>query len=66
MIRNGMNTPRKRCYFDWAATAPQDIPLPGKFPGGNPSSRHFEGREARDALEDARNRCAAALGVPAK
>ncbi|MDR2759695.1 MAG: aminotransferase class V-fold PLP-dependent enzyme [Spirochaetaceae bacterium] len=60
---------QNRRYFDWAATAPPDVPLPresGVFPWGNPSSRHREGREARDALEDARNRCAAALGVPAK
>ena len=61
-----MNTPRKRCYFDWAATALPDIPVPGDIPWGNPSSRHLEGREARGALEDARNRCAAALGVKAK
>ncbi|MDR0690060.1 MAG: cysteine desulfurase [Spirochaetaceae bacterium] len=61
-----MNTPFKRRYFDWAATAPPDIPAPGDLPWGNPSSRHLEGREARGALEDARNRCAAALGVQAK
>jgi cysteine desulfurase len=30
---------------------------------GNPSSRHAEGRAALAALEDARNRCAEALGV---
>ncbi|MFP3089074.1 cysteine desulfurase [Treponema sp. TIM-1] len=60
------NRLRKRRYFDWAATAPPDIPVPGDVPLGNPSSRHGEGREARDALEEARNRCAAALGVRAK
>ncbi|MDR2110982.1 MAG: aminotransferase class V-fold PLP-dependent enzyme, partial [Spirochaetaceae bacterium] len=35
------------------------------MPFGNPSSKHTEGREARDALEGARSRCASALGVPA-
>jgi cysteine desulfurase len=60
----------KRYYFDWAASAfgtavsgiaqkpPDD---PAVF--GNPSSRHAEGRAALAALEDARARCAAALGV---
>lgn len=44
----------ERYYFDWAATA---IP-------GNPSSiHHTEGKAARQALEDARNRCAGVLGV---
>jgi cysteine desulfurase len=58
-------TPQRR-YFDWAATAPPE-PLPHRpVPFGNPSSRHLEGRQAREALEDARNRCAAALGVPAR
>jgi cysteine desulfurase len=62
-----------RRYFDWAATA-----IPGVSPEagenrvsltepfswyGNPSSPHAEGREARKALEDARSRCAAVLGV---
>jgi cysteine desulfurase len=51
-----------RYYFDWAATAPPvDIPSPPPF--GNPSSRHLEGRLARQALEDARGRCAGVLGV---
>jgi cysteine desulfurase len=63
-----------RRYFDWAATAIPDVfPESGKnsrvsrsvppFPYGNPSSPHTEGREARNALEDARSRCAAVLGV---
>jgi cysteine desulfurase len=52
-----------RLYFDWAATAPPlDIPSPSP-PFGNPSSRHLEGRLARQALEDARERCARVLGV---
>jgi cysteine desulfurase len=54
-----------RYYFDWAATAIPDTPSGtenGAF--ANPSSRHFEGRAAKAALEDARVRCAAVLGVP--
>jgi cysteine desulfurase len=53
-----------RYYFDWAATAPPVFSLVA-CPFGNPSSSHFEGRMARDALENARTRCAAVLGVPA-
>jgi len=54
-----------RRYFDWAASAPPDFPPPdARFPFGNPSSPHREGREARDALEAARAKCAAVLGVP--
>jgi cysteine desulfurase len=55
-------------YFDWAAAA-----LPEPFasadaagvapPFANPSSPYAEGRAARAALEDARARCAAVLGV---
>jgi cysteine desulfurase len=54
-----------RYYFDWAATAPL-VPYPGDTicPFGNPSSLHGEGRAARDALENARARCAAVLGIP--
>ncbi|MDR0403997.1 MAG: cysteine desulfurase [Treponema sp.] len=55
-----------RRYFDWAATAiPGPPPREGSaFPYyGNPSSPHAEGREARKALEEARSRCAAVLGV---
>jgi cysteine desulfurase len=52
-----------RHYFDWAATArPLDLPSPA-LSFGNPSSRHLEGRLARQALEDARERCARVLGV---
>jgi cysteine desulfurase len=55
----------ERHYFDWAATAVPDF-LPGDraYSNGNPSSLHFEGRSAREALEDARTRCAAVLAVP--
>ena len=61
---------KKRYYFDWAATA-----LPHKNilnnvinPNlnnilANPSSQHFEGREAKHALEMAREKCANVLGV---
>lgn len=53
-----------RRYFDWAASAIPDSPFAGaSFLFGNPSSPHREGREAREALESARARCAAALGV---
>jgi len=52
-----------RVYFDWAASSPYS---PGELcaPYGNPSSQHREGREAKQALEDARLRCAAVLNVP--
>jgi cysteine desulfurase len=55
-----------RYYFDWAATAPPISSFDDTAcPFGNPSSPHREGRAARDALENARARCAAALGVAA-
>ena len=58
---------KRRYYFDWAATAlPAALRSSPQAPFGNPSSPHTEGREARKALEDARLRCAAALGVDAK
>jgi len=52
-----------RHYFDWAATG---IPGSGEIaplPFGNPSSLHAEGKAAREALEDARARCAKVLNV---
>jgi cysteine desulfurase len=56
-----------RRYFDWAATAIPDSPYSSNTPPfGNPSSRHLEGRSAREALEEARSRCAAVLGVSPK
>ncbi|GHT86496.1 aminotransferase V [Spirochaetia bacterium] len=55
-----------RYYFDWAATALPASPGMAPAPFGNPSSRHFEGRAARNALEDARSRCAKVLGVQPK
>ena len=58
---------KRRYYFDWAATAlPAALRSSSRIPFGNPSSPHAEGRRAREALEDARFRCAAALGVDAK
>ena len=54
-----------RRYLDWAATAIPDeaIHNEGKFIFGNPSSPHTEGRLAKEALENARSRCAKVLGV---
>lgn len=54
---------KRRYYFDWAATAIPDVFPSNALPFGNPSSRHAEGREAKAVLEDARRRCAAALGA---
>ncbi|MGD2135084.1 MAG: cysteine desulfurase family protein, partial [Gemmatimonadales bacterium] len=57
-------------YLDYAATTPVRTevraamqPLLDERLFGNPSSMHRAGREARQALEDARGRIAAALGV---
>jgi cysteine desulfurase len=54
-----------RRYFDWAASAPPDCGNrpPPDVPFGNPSSPHREGKAAKAVLENARERCAAALGV---
>ena len=57
----------KRYYFDWAASAPTEPSGQEKFISfGNPSSQHSEGREAKHLLEDARQRCAKVLQVPAE
>ncbi|GHV53496.1 aminotransferase V [Spirochaetia bacterium] len=64
-----MHPPNHRYYFDWAATAIPDAGIaapPGALPFGNPSSPYLEGRKAREALEDARRRCAVVLGLPPK
>ena len=62
--RNG----QKRVYFDWAASAPPDFNADlyacEKQLFANPSSQHSEGKAAKDAIEDARKRCAKALNVP--
>jgi len=60
------DTTPDRHYLDWAATA-----IPDESTGvsnsnavfGNPSAINKEGRLAKEALEDARFRCAAVLGV---
>ena len=57
---------KNRYYFDWSATAIPVHSCADVSPFGNPSSPHYEGRAARKALEDARARCAAVLGVAAE
>jgi cysteine desulfurase len=63
---------RRRFYFDWAAAAPETVisgeagsPLDEFGFLGNPSSRYAEGRAARQTLDEARLRCAEALGTRA-
>ena len=58
---------KERLYLDHAATTPvlaaaRDAMLDGLKRWANPSSPHAEGRAARAALEDARERVKAALG----
>ena len=59
----------KERYFDWAATALADEDIlhdaleKSLASGANPSSVHGAGLDARHAFEDARARCAKALGV---
>jgi cysteine desulfurase len=61
----------KRVYFDHSATTPVDHEvaqsmleyMTDKF--GNPSSVHFFGREARKAVEEAREKVAALIGADA-
>jgi len=69
MISKTSERAAPRRYFDWAATAATDPAamralIDSDFPFGNPSSAHREGRDAREALEAARSRCARVLGVP--
>ena len=57
----------ERIYLDHAATTPlrpeaREAMEEGFGAWANPSSPHKEGRRARSALEDARDRCKAALG----
>jgi len=70
MIKNNLEN---RHYFDWAASVPYSASPGEASPGdtspscplfGNPSSMHSEGRAAKTALEEARNRCAEVLQVP--
>ena len=58
------NTKERRIYFDWAACAPETIRSSFSFIDGNPSSQHTEGRAAKLALENARERAASVLNVP--
>jgi cysteine desulfurase len=59
-----INTYCKRHYLDWAATAIPDEPAGlSNAIFGNPSALNKEGRLAKEALEDARSRCARVLGV---
>jgi len=60
-----VNSFQKRVYFDWAASSPY-CENGACAVVGNPSSQHSEGRAAKNALEDARTRCAAVLNVPPK
>ncbi len=63
-------TPLKRIHMDNNATTPVDpVVLESMMPFlgvrfGNPSSLHEEGRIARAALDDARDRVAQAVGCP--
>ena len=58
-------------YFDWAATSPADEDILRQAmeltlkDWGNPSSSHTIGKNARTLLEQARERAAKALGIPA-
>ena len=60
------NTGEKRHYFDWAASSAVECGSNDGFSSlfGNPSSLHKEGKAAKHALNDARERCAKALNVP--
>jgi cysteine desulfurase len=57
----------KRVYLDYASTTPLDPEVelamrPYQFMQGNPSSVHANGQSTREALEDARERLAKAIG----
>ncbi len=61
----------KTHYFDWAATSPADEDILKEAVEatlqnwGNPSSSHEVGKKAHGLLEEARERAAKALGLPA-
>ena len=61
----------RRVFLDFNATCPplaeaiEAFVRTAREAGGNPSSIHWSGRAARKALEDARERIAAALGADA-
>ena len=52
-----------RYYLDWAATALPGTQGDSPKAFANPSSKHLEGRHAREKIEEARRRCAKVLGV---
>ena len=61
----------KRVYLDWNASEPlseraYSAMIHSLQQYGNPSSTHFEGREARNALEKARDRIAEIVGIPSR
>jgi cysteine desulfurase len=62
----------KRIYLDWNATTPLDARVLDRMMPylreqfGNPSSLHEQGREARRAVEDARESIASAIGADAR
>src|SRR5690349_5258874 len=61
----------ERIYLDWNATTPLRPEAKAAMAhaweaGGNPSSVHAEGREARRLVEDARAAVAAAVGADAQ
>ena len=59
-------------YFDWASTSPQDKDILRECleitmeKWGNPSSAHAAGKEAKEILDQARNKAAEVLGVKAE
>lgn len=60
-----------RIYLDWNATTPlrreaREAMAAAWDIGGNPSSVHAEGRQARKLVEDARAAVAGAVGAPAR
>ncbi|MGH6702619.1 MAG: cysteine desulfurase family protein [Bradyrhizobium sp.] len=60
-----------RIYLDWNATTPlrreaREAMAAAWDLGGNPSSVHAEGRQARKLVEDARAAIAGAVGAPAR
>ena len=60
-----------RIYLDWNATTPlrreaREAMAAAWDLGGNPSSVHAEGRQARKLVEDARAAVAGAVGAPAR
>jgi cysteine desulfurase len=66
--RSGHETDVKRIYLDYASTTPLDPEVelamrPYQFMQGNPSSVHANGQSTREALEDARERLAHAIGA---